>query len=242
MPSARGLRHVNGVVQKELVRLRLAFHQPRVQPLSDAATPDALTKHSLRAQLPFIGGKLQPDTMAVYDIAAGRQSIHLVHLYCGEVLLPPEYVAIIKGRLPRSAWLEPAALGSSFWRSGKGGAKDDELCATLRKAEVQAGRRTSRLDELARWSQEVGGFRIRLNWAMQLVPLGADRFAFLFRLPYEVIIFSGLWLRLKEGLSGVSVVKAAIAQLGYRGEPGKTKLQYPSLSVLAVPELLDALP
>lgn len=242
MPSEHGLSHVNEVVRKELRKLECAFAEPRVQSLQQAATAEASTKACLQAQFAFMKGKLQPDTMVVYDIAVGGRTVHLVHLYCDEMLLPPEYVVVRKGRLPRSAWLEPAAIDGAFWCSSAGGAREDELCAALRRAEVQIGKRTTRLDELARWRQEIGQFRITLNWAMQLVPLDAEHYAFLFRLPYEVVIFSGLWLRLKEALRAIEAVEAAVAQFGYQGEPGPTELPYPTLSVLALPELLKALP
>jgi hypothetical protein len=186
----------------------------------------------LKAALPLTKGRLVPDVMVVHDVPIEQGLLHIVHLYNRKMLLPQEFALVLPGRIPRAAVLKRG--GMDTWVTAAGDeSDDDEFSAYLKGFKRGKGILGKTLSFHTLWDQSAGPLKIQLQWALQLIPLDADRFVFVFKFPAMPVGFA-----LRKVVGTIELVQEAIGEYNYSGPPGEADPLIPTLSLLAVPELV----
>jgi hypothetical protein len=194
------------------------------------------TGQKLRAAIPVLGGELRCDVLVFHDLPTEQGLVHVVHSYAHKILLPPEYLLVMDGRIPRAALLTRGTLDEGVWVSAIGDEdRGDDFCVFVKNIKRGKGLRARRLSYEAEWVQEGGGNKLKLDWAMQLAPLGEERFVFVFRLPYQKGLFGTSKLGVEKFLTVAEWLRESIQEYDYVGEAPKRGVLQPTLALLALP-------
>jgi hypothetical protein len=206
--------------------------------VADNESSGSQTKQKLKAALPGLKGELRSDVLVFHDLPTEQGLLHVVHSYARKTLMPPEFLLAIEGRIPGAAVLNRAPLDAGVWTTASGTEKDgEEFCVFLKDIKRGKGLRARRLAHEAEWTQEMGGIKIKLDWAMQLAPLGEESFLFLFRIPYQLGLLGISRFGVEKYLNAASWVKESVASLEYAGEAPKRGMLQPTLALLALPQV-----
>jgi hypothetical protein len=192
----------------------------------------------VKAALPLMRGELRSDVLIYHDLPTELGVVHVVHSYARKLLLPPEYLLALEGRIPRAALLSRGSLDRGKWVSADGDeSHHEEFCVFLKQIKRGKGLRARHLADEAQWTQQMGNTKIKLEWAMQIAPLGEDRLLFIFKIPYQMGLLGVSRFGVETFLEAAGWLKESLAGYDYEGRAPKRGVLQPSLALLALPEL-----
>lgn len=195
-------------------------------------------RRKLKATPSGLKGELRSDVLVFHDLPTEQGLLHVVHSYARKALMPPEYLLAIEGRIPGAAVLNRAAMDTGVWASASGSENDgEEFCVFLKEVKRGKGLRARRLAHEAEWTQEMGGTKIKLDWAMQLAPLGDESFLFLFRIPYQLGLLGVSRFGVEKYLNAASWLKESVATLESVEQSPRRGMLQPTLALLALPQV-----
>jgi hypothetical protein len=205
--------------------------EPRVRGISLGrdVTFSEKAGETIKAMIPFGKGRLRPDFVVFNRLPMTTGAMHIVHAYSGDAILPVEFVFTRAGRIPRAVCLKRGGmLGGGRWtsESGEEGKGSDKLCDHL-----AAGG----LKRWIEWDLRLGSrLRIPLQWAVQLVPLKGDRYAFIIRVPCREGFLGGFKHNLRSVLAYADKIDQAVRAFAYQGQSGRPQPLIQSFGVLAI--------
>jgi len=138
----------------------------------------------LKAGMPFMTGQLRTDLLIFHLFPTKFAKCVAVFNYSRHILLPIEYMALIDGKIPYAALLKRGALGSGSWHSAHGDERDGKDSFSKYLSEIKKSR-MSYFSFSAKWDQKIGSKKIKLDWAMQLVPVSPNQYVFIFKFPFN---------------------------------------------------------
>lgn len=208
----------------------------RTLPLFEEMSATEKLAQSLKASIPFVQGRIRPDTMAMHALAMDFGVLHVVCVYSDTFLLPVEYLVTLSGRIPRAVYLDRKG-----WKTAEGDSKDD--FARFADGIVRGKGLRRRVLYNGGFELETGMKKVRLSWGFQFIPLGDDRYIFASKRPYRtgILIGSGVSkYHIGDVVDDVKMVEHAVAELDYQGPSPEFEVPIPSLSFIALPELAES--
>lgn len=210
--------------------------EPRVwtQKIGEQPTLKEQLAQGFKAQMPLMSGKLRPDLLVFHSLPTSQGLVHVVFTYSALALLPVDFLLKVDGRLPEPVLLNRRMLGVGAWGVAPGAddEKKDPFCQYL--SEIKRGMHQLKFE--AKWDQNLGGgTKIKLEWAMQLIPLSESEYLLQWHQPYDWGLL-GARFGVKKFLDLADWVRDAIHQLNYRGNPPKLQVLIPNLALLALRE------
>jgi hypothetical protein len=206
------------------------------------STGETLTEN-IKAQIPLIGGKFRPDMLVCHDLPTAKGMLHVVFPYAPTslmvkaTLLPIDLLFRINGKIPRAVVLKSGFL-SPDWHSATGSSVSkpkDDFCAFLDQVKVG---KESNIKSSAKWKLNTKeGWDVKLEWAMQLVPLSDSGFLFISHQPYYADMFGQFKVYINEYLKMVNWIESAIGQLNYTGQASKPEVLVHTFGLMAISEI-----
>ncbi len=234
MAPKKETRHhtITGKLLKEALPFLTGEPQVRVHPIGESVKMGEQASQLLKARLPFMKGKLRPDLVVSHTLPTNLGECHVVHTYSGSVVLPVDSLFVLNGRIPRPVVMKRGSFRSGEWISTLGNVDKDPFCKFLSQMKHQS---LGGFDKQFRWDLSLGRSTIKLQWAVQLVPMSEESFLFLIHQPFETTLFSEYKSsHVQKSLQLAEWIQAVIVKAKYTGTVGQTRLLIPTLSVLAL--------
>lgn len=192
---------------------------------------------SFKAAIPLLKGKARPDQIIILDIPTIHGLVHAVMRKSRKNWLPIEYMVKLKGKLPQAAALRSSRLWST---SDKKLFKKHPFCEYLATVGYERKKRSffsrkSKPDEWefhtiewdADFKQELpNGNTIKLEWAIQLVPIDNDEYFLIYRYP---TCGGG-----HQFIKAMEVIPQFIDEYEPKPETVKQEILYPAISFIAL--------
>jgi len=216
--------------------------EPRVwaRQVGEAVTFGEVFGRSLKTQiLPFGKTTVRTDVMVFHDIPTQLGLLHAVQNYGGAAIQPTDFLLVIDCSIPRAAYVKDDGLLSKWATALTDDRQKDDFKEFLDNIERGKGLKADNPLYHIKWSYAVGKNSVKLPYTMQLIPLGDGRCIYLFKTPFRPGLWSPKQVKFKvdDFMMLAAWLKEALSAYAYAGPPAPLEMRFPTLSLLAIPEL-----
>ena len=196
-------------------------------------------KELLKANIPFVKGKVTVDHMVFHDFPTAIGMMHIVTRYWGKSIIPLDALMVCSGKIPQSAYLDNFGIwGTRTGTEGTLRTKREDFPAFLSKYKLKRQKFHSKFNLL---DQTVGTVKIKIPWFIQIMPLSPEKYLFSIRYigNYLQSITKKASVRFvfETFLEKCKMMKDAIQEYNYQGEVIIGDLLGETQSVPAIPEI-----
>jgi hypothetical protein len=219
--------------------------EPRVwaRQVGEAVTFGEIFGRALKSQLPFGKTTVRTDVMVFHDIPTPHGLLHVVQNYGGAAIQPTDFLLIIDCSIPRAAYVKDDGLLSKWATALTDSGQKDDFKDFLDNIERGKGFKADNPLYHVQWTYAAGSAKVKLPYTMQLVPLGDGRCLYLFKNPFTPGLWSAKQIKFEVGefMMLATWLKEALSAYAYAGPPAPLEMRFPTLSLLAIPELAGSI-